>query len=159
MARAPTVVAVILGAVGAWALVSFVGSDGAAEPEVHARIDGPVLVSDAHWEAGMAALIRGPVRLVGDCLFIGSAPVIWPTGTTWDDEADAVVLNDGTLVAVGATVSGGGGSLSAADVAGVFNEELADAVRACAPNGRSAASVFNPDQRLQVSNRKPTNGG
>jgi hypothetical protein len=104
----------------------------------------------------MAALIRGPVRLTGDCLFIGNDPVIWPTGTTWDDEADAVVLNDGTVVAVGATVSGGGGSLSAADVAEVFNEELADAVRACAPDGRPAASVFNPDQGLQVSNRKRT---
>jgi hypothetical protein len=107
----------------------------------------------------MDALLRGPVRLADGCLFIGSAPVIWPTGTTWDDEADAVLLKDGTRVAMGASVSGGGGSLSAADIAGVFNQELAEAVRACTPDGRPAASVFNPDERLQVSDRLPVTGG
>jgi hypothetical protein len=149
LAAAPLVLAVTL---GTWGVAAMVESDPPDQREVHARIDGPVLTSDAHWNGGMTALIEGPIRLVDDCLRIGRASpvVIWPTGTEWDEKAGAVRLSDGTIAEVGDRVSGGGGALSDENVADVFNDELAKAASACDRDGQGGAVVFNPDAVLDV---------
>ena len=149
LAAAALVLAVAL---GTWGVAAMVESDPPDQREVHARIDGPLLTSDAHWNGGMMALIEGPIRLVDDCLRIGKASpaVIWPTGTEWDEDAGAVRLPDGTIAKVGDRVSGGGGTLSDENVADVFNDELAKAARACDLDGHGGAVVFNPDAVLAV---------
>jgi hypothetical protein len=140
-----------------WAIVAMVSSDPPDQPEVHARVDGPVLASDAHWDGGMLALIRGPIRLEDGCLRIGkgSPAVIWPTGTEWDADARAVRLPEGTIARIGDRVRGGGGTLSDENVADVFGDELARAVRACALNDQGGAVVFNTDAVLDVRKGAP----
>lgn len=66
-------------------------------------------------DGGEDALIEGVLVRDGDCLFVGDgAPgsrfaVLWPFGTSWDDEAQEVVGSDGTRISLGSTLSAGGG--------------------------------------------------
>ena len=43
------------------------------------------------------------------CVGVSGFLVIWPEGTTWDSQADALRLPNGELRKVGEEVSGGGG--------------------------------------------------
>jgi hypothetical protein len=141
-------------ALATWGVAATIESNGPAEPEVHARIDGPVLSSDHHSERGMLALITGRLRLADGCLFLGQSdsPVIWPNGSEWNDAQSAVQLDDGRVVRLGDLVSGGGGILSATDVSKLFDADLGKAVRNCDRDGRNAgALVFNPNEHLKVN--------
>lgn len=79
-------------------------------------VDGPVMfVPGPPPKGGQDAAIEGTLTRDGDCLFVGDeAPgsrfaVLWPFGTSWDDQSEEVVLFDGTRIALGATLSAGGG--------------------------------------------------
>jgi len=93
-------------------------------------VDGPVMfVAGPPTEGGEDAAIEGPLMRDGDCLFAGDdAPgsrfaVLWPFGTSWDDQSEEVVLSDSTIdslsvcgTGIGVTyllsaTSGGGGIL------------------------------------------------
>lgn len=88
----------------------------AANTDYSGGVDGPVMfVPGPPAEAGEDAAIEGTLTRDGDCLYVGDeAPgsryaVLWPFGTSWDDLSDEVVLSDGTRIALGATISAGGG--------------------------------------------------
>lgn len=103
-------------------------------------VDGPVMfVAGPPTEGGDDAAIEGPLTRDGDCLFVGDdAPgsryaVLWPFGTSWDDQSEEVVLFDGTRIALGATLSAGGGFPYADDL-GRFadDDDLIERADACA---------------------------
>lgn len=95
------------------------GDAGAATHELDPTggVDGPVMYAERIEPGGdqMAAEIVGTLELDGECLHATSGgvryPVLWPFGTTWDAETEAVVLPDGVRFAVGDEVHGGGGYL------------------------------------------------
>ena len=109
---------------------------------------GPVV---AHREAGdgggMEALIEGPVALSERCLMVGEFSVIWPHGTSWDDDLGAVRLSDGRVVALGDRVSGGGGYPYLSDLGPDLAERLAD----CPTNAYGEVASFNAGERISLS--------
>lgn len=101
-------------------------------------MDGPVMYA-ARRDAGdyMAAEIIGTLELDGDCLYTtfegNRYPVLWPYGTTWDDDSSSVVLPDGTTIALGGEVYGGGGYLYADTIGGYTgNETVLERAEQCA---------------------------
>ncbi len=66
-------------------------------------------------EGGEDALIEGVLVRDGDCLFVGDgAPgtrfaVLWPFGTSWDEDAQEVVTAGGIRIRLGSMLSAGGG--------------------------------------------------
>lgn len=79
-------------------------------------VDGPVMFAPGpSTDGGEDALIEGVLVRDGDCLFVGTAEpgdrfaALWPFGTSWDDDAEAVVTSGGDVIPVGSIVSAGGG--------------------------------------------------
>lgn len=103
-------------------------------------VDGPVMfVSGPPTEGGDGAAIEGTLTRDGDCLFVGDEvpgsrfAVLWPFGTSWDDQSDEVVLLDGTRIPIGATLFAGGGFPSADDVGRFADDiDLIERAEACA---------------------------
>lgn len=82
------------------------------------------------------------------CLLVGEFPVVWPHGTTWDGDAQAVRLPDGQVVALGDRVSGGGGYPYLSDLEPEFAEPLAD----CPTNDYGEVAMFNAGGQVTVTN-------
>ncbi|MCB0969203.1 MAG: META domain-containing protein, partial [Ilumatobacter sp.] len=80
-------------------------------------LDGPVMYAALveGEQDQMTAEIIGTLELDGDCLYTAFEgnryPVLWPYGTTWDEDTSTVVLPDGTAFAIGGEVYGRGGYL------------------------------------------------
>lgn len=103
-------------------------------------VEGPLLTSKPQLldRGGMDALVQGTVTVEGDCLLLVQSdfpdigyPVVWPAGTRWQVDPHAVVLDDGTVVAVGEAVVGGGGYLQPSVLEGSSGQAVADAAAAC----------------------------
>ena len=100
-------------------------------------IDGPVM---RHLppleEESEAAEIQGTLVLEGDCLLVDSPwgeryPIVWPAGTTWDAEDEAVVLHSGERLAVGSDIQGGGGYSGAGGLSARLGDEVAALAEMC----------------------------
>jgi heat shock protein HslJ len=79
------------------------------------QVIGPVMLARQCAECDQeAAIIAGALVLDGECLYLDHADFgmftpLWPFGTQWQPEPAAVVLPDGSVIAVGAQFEGGGG--------------------------------------------------
>ncbi|WP_243056261.1 hypothetical protein [Nocardioides sp. SR21] len=128
-------------------LVAACGDDESAGVDSGSNGNGPVV---AHPDEGngdaMQALIEGTLTLSKGCLLVGEYPVIWPHGTTWDAESQAVELSDGQVIAGGDRVRGGGGYPYLSDLHAHFAEPLAD----CPTNKWGEIAVFNADEQVTV---------
>ena len=122
-------------------------------------VDGPVLTSPAGpGDGGMEAQVRGTVQIRGDCLMLvqedvpdaPAYPVIWPAGTTWQEDPPAVVLEDGRVVEPGTSVTGAGGYLQRDDIEGIVGSAVADAVGGCVGETGEIA-LFNIGSDVQVA--------
>lgn len=122
-------------------------------------VDGPVLTSERPsllGGEGMDAIVGGTVTLDDGCLYLVSGdvavPVLWPHGTSWNDDAPAVILDD-VEVEPGMQVTGSGGyvPLDRVRLATAFGAAVAAAAEACAgPTGEIA--VFNAGSDVSVTN-------
>ncbi len=98
---------------------------------------------------GMDALVGGVLKLESDCLYIarngvGSGyPVLWPSGTTWNNDAQAVVTPAGEMLAVGDEVAGGGGYVNLGYIERFAGAEAAELARQCLDNTTGEVAVFN----------------
>ena len=99
----------------------------------------PVIAMGDEVDSFPAAIVTGQLELRDGCLTIDDAVALFSAGTEWDDGAQAVVMPDGTTWAVGDSVEGGGGFVSAH---GIRDTRLGDA-------GTEAA--FACAQRLDVA--------
>jgi hypothetical protein len=105
--------------------------------------NAPVVLVSAPGDStsGAAAQIMGPLTLDQDrCAGVDGHLAIWPDGTAWDSEADALKLPDGSRVRVGDVVSGGGGYEAGTSA----QRALADTAQRdqCSWDGETA--IFNP---------------
>jgi hypothetical protein len=122
--------------------------DGSGDVDSGSNGSGPVVAHPDRGDAsGTDALIEGPLALSGGCLLVGDFPVIWPYGTTWDAQAQAVRLSDGQVVALGDRVSGGGGYPYLSDLGTELAEPLAD----CPTNKYGEVAMFNAGEQITVS--------
>lgn len=125
-------------------------------------VDGPVLTSERqllNW-GGSDALVEGTVTVEGDCLLLVQSdfpddgfPVVWPAGTRWQADPPAVVLDEGTVVAVGEAVSGGGGYLQPSSLRS-SGQAVSDAAASCAGDTGEVA-VFNPGSEVTPAASAP----
>ena len=99
---------------------------------------------------GMAALIRGVLQLEGMCLYIAAIdvvgeryPVLWPGGTTWDEQSKSVVLPVGAPIPIGSRVEGGGGFLYVSDVERLAGPDASARAASCVDNTYGEIAVFN----------------
>ncbi|PPK91885.1 hypothetical protein CLV92_1204 [Kineococcus xinjiangensis] len=100
----------------------------------------PVITAPEPAEADSpGALVKGTLERADDCLYLNGVPIIWVAGTTWDESAAKVRTPDGSSVAVGGDVSGGGGQVS--EVGTVYGEEVADRVAKCSDGGDKAVYI------------------
>ena len=114
-------------------------------------VDGPVMRYPTSGGGGdqMGAEIRGVVQIDGDWLYLSfdevgeRSPILWPAGTTWDVEAQAVVLPNGETVSHGDEVEGGGGYLDVGAVERLAGGTAADLARECVDNTYGEIAVVN----------------
>ncbi|MGA8255636.1 MAG: hypothetical protein WB767_03590 [Nocardioides sp.] len=113
--------------------------------------DGPVLASQPLRGIPDAA-ISGQLQLNGDCLLLDNLIVVWPFGTTWDDQAATVVTDDGSRYPVGSLVAGGGGvggfDDSTGDPDDFFGNGAERALLECAESSGSTSFVFVAPQPI-----------
>jgi len=117
-------------------------------------VDGPALTSQRQLvdRGGDAAFVGGSVELDGDRLLLvlddpPGYPVIWPAGTRWQDDPPAVVLADGTVVAVGEQVGGAGGYVQPEDLPPGVGADVAAAATGCVGDSGEVA-FFNPGSQV-----------
>ncbi len=133
----PVAAAAAVAAIGAagWAITSHVDDNTPPATPAAPADSGPVLttppVEGRQFVEG--ALVRGTLTLRGGCLFINDAAVIWPAGTTWDGEAQAVVFaNDQGVAKLGERFAGGGGYHSPGEsLRDVVGDDAYEAVLDC----------------------------
>lgn len=120
------------------------------ESDSGAGVDGPLMYAAArsYRDDAMAALIIGTLELDGDCLYTtfdgNRYPVLWPHGTTWDETTSSVVLANGTSLALGTELDGGGGYMNIdvfSDV--VDNDDVVELARRCAEEPSFEIAVMN----------------
>lgn len=99
-------------------------------------VDGPVMYAPSSDGAMEQALLSGVLARRGDCLYLDTPadprpePLLWPHGTTWDDNRTGVQLPDGTFVPVGSSFTASGGTRDIA-LRG-HHPDVAERARACA---------------------------
>ena len=99
---------------------------------------------------GMAALIRGVLQIQGMCLYIAAIdvvgeryPVLWPGGTTWDEQNNSVIPAVGAPIPIGSRVEGSGGFLYVSDVERFAGRDASARASSCVDNTYGEIAVFN----------------
>lgn len=96
---------------------------------------------------GMAAIVAGKVTIGKDgCVGLDGRTTVWPDGTRWSTEQDALLLPDGARAPVGATVTGGGGFLPPGE--GI--KAVQDVVSAGSCTWSDEVPVFNRSSEIVV---------
>lgn len=121
-------------------------------------VDGPVISVEVG-DGAMDGIVGGVLDYDGACLSLVDpdagvrTAVVWRAGTTWNPERTSVVLPDGREVALGDTVSAGGGTVP---ISGV-SEELRVALGSCATDDQpSVALVQQPETVEPLTNEVTT---
>jgi hypothetical protein len=87
--------------------------------------------------------------LEGKCLYVfldevgERYPVLWPAGTRWDGDRNAVVPPVGAPMPVGSQVYGGGGYLRVEDVERLAGSEASQRAADCVDNAHGEIAVVN----------------
>ncbi len=98
---------------------------------------------------GMDAVVSGVLEIEGECLYaardeIGERyPVLWPSGTRWDADAQTVVTPAGATLVAGDEVDGGGGYLYIGDIERLAGGDAAELAQRCLDNTYGEIAVVN----------------
>ncbi|GAA5144230.1 hypothetical protein GCM10023340_11610 [Nocardioides marinquilinus] len=98
----------------------------------------PVIAGDGRAVDYPNALLPGVLTLQDGCLALDGHATLWPTGSVWDDDDQAVVLPDGARAAVGEDPGLGGGIVPpsiASNYSGTAREPVLRCVRALGTPG------------------------
>ncbi len=96
------------------------------------ELDGPVVRFVSPVSYGNAlAVVGGELDLNGSCLTLGGTiPIVWPAGTRWDPDIQAVISSTGETMSIGSEVKGGGGYVPAQELSYFFGPSAIDAAEA-----------------------------
>ena len=107
------------------------GSAAKAPRSSSAAATSPVLSATGGADVAYpTAQMAGRLMLREGCLALDGEPILWPSGTEWDDANQVVVLPDDVRLKVGTRVRVGGGQVPAS-VASTYNEAAQDGIDAC----------------------------
>lgn len=104
---------------------------------------------DAESGEGEAAEIKGILEIEASCLYVASdevderLPVVWPRSTSWNADAQQVVLASGLRIGDGVRVDGGGGYYDVDDVRRLAGKEAADLANECVDNRHRDIAIVN----------------
>jgi hypothetical protein len=109
-------------------------------------IEGPVMrYQEASSTSGKVSnLLQGVLELDGDCLYLVQKsieqrfPILWPAGTRWDVPNKSVVLSEGVVMPIGASVEGRGGYLYLSDLFLLAGSSAWNLAVRCVENGQIA---------------------
>jgi hypothetical protein len=97
---------------------------------------------------GEQAVVGGVLKRDGECLLFSRSVelIVWPPGTRWSTEDEAVVLPDGLLIRPGDTIAGAGGHYASTRAG--LNELLdtqtaVDRAATCVLRNKAGIAVFN----------------
>lgn len=121
-----------------------------SDRDVRGIVQLPLLASGKDFDDQMAASITGDLSLEGGCLRVGSAPAVWPRGTTWNASAKTVRLPSGATLALGSQVRAGGGYIHGAPLADMFGDQIRAAAASCA-NANTDVAVLNASPEPSAS--------
>ena len=134
-------------------LVACLAASACSSESMEVGVDGPVLRHNPlSPNGGNAAAIEGSLELEGDCLYVRSLdgdyryPIVWPSGTTWDETQPSVVTPEGEQIAVGSTVSGGGGYFNLGHVEEIAGVEAHALAKSCVDNAYDEIAVVNNEE-------------
>ena len=141
VARWPAVIGCML------SVMVIAGCDSSGSPGV----DGPVMryPEPSSSQEGMTAEVRGVLELDGECLYVAldevgeRYPIVWPAGTRWDADNQAVVTSRGETMPVGDEVYGGGGYLYVGDVERIAGPQASALAAKCVDNTYGEIAVVN----------------
>lgn len=112
------------------------------------QVDGPLIISLDRNDAQDAGF-GGVVAIEEDsCVTVDGFVVAWPPGTSWDEEAQLIELPDGSRVADGDSVIGGGGASEGDGLRFSLGEEAiaqADRCTSARVNEEPGIFVFNAE--------------
>lgn len=107
--------------------------------------DGPLILSFPRFDSEGAQII-GVVEVEEDgCVTVDGDVAVWPPGTTWDEANQSIMLPDGSIVASGDSVEGGGGYQPPSNLEFFVNDEGAEAVMGCIADRSNEIAVFNSE--------------
>ena len=97
---------------------------------------------------GMSAEVLGLLQLEGACLYLVADhgerfPVLWPAGTSWDSNGQAVLPPEGASMPIGSAVYGGGGYLAITDVERLAGPDAAALAARCVDNTYGEIAIVN----------------
>ena len=108
-------------------------------------VDGPLILSFPRFDSEEAQIL-GVVEVEDDgCVTIDGSVAVWPPGTSWDEANESIVLPDGSIVANGDSVEGGGGYQPPSNLEFFVNDEGAEAVMGCIADRSNEIAVFNSE--------------
>ena len=106
-------------------------------------VDGPLILSFPRSDSE-GALILGVVEVEDDgCVTVDGNVAVCPPGTTWDETRESIILLDGSVVASGDAVEGGGGYQPPSNLSFFVTDEGAEAVLTCIADRSDEIAVFN----------------
>lgn len=83
---------------------------GCASESVETADPGPLTVATPSGDVAYpSAEVPGELTLDKGCVALDGRPVLWPSGTAWDEDEQTVRLPDGGAVTIGQRIVGGGG--------------------------------------------------
>lgn len=110
-------------------------------------VDGPVIQGNDR-DGGNDGGLSGTVVIEGDCIYLQGPverfPIVWPYGTSWRSEEEAIELPDATLVFEGDHISGGGGWRKGGALDEYTLADGAELAARCVDNQYGEVVVFNP---------------
>jgi len=113
-------------------------------------LDGPVMRHLAAFaNEGEDAEVGGLIQIEGGCLYVSlddggeRYPIVWPASTTWDVNANEVVLPNGDVIGDGDLVYGGGGYRYVPDLVAIAGEDAAKRAQECVDNRYGEIAVVN----------------
>ena len=114
-------------------------------------VDGPVMryPTQASATEELAAPVRGVLQLEGSCLYVFTEeageryPVLWPSGTRWDDDNESVISPTGERMRIGSRVSGAGGYFYVPDVDRVAGPLASALASKCLDNTYGEVALLN----------------
>lgn len=106
--------------------------EGTAEPSVPTDVGLLLIAQPSDEVAYPSAEVPGQLTVEDDCLALDGLPVLWPNGTTWDQDSQEVVMPDGTRVSVGSPILGSGGVVPTSVAVNYGDADLQEGIDECA---------------------------
>ena len=105
---------------------------GCSSESVETADLGPLIVATPSGDVAYpSAEVPGELTLDKGCVAVDGRPVLWPSGTTWNEDEQSVGLPNGGEVTIGQRIVGGGGVVPLNVAANYGGDGIQSAIDKC----------------------------